>query len=130
MENDNTQQEQAVNIFTPGWDWTGATCVGKPEEWCPSEDLMKTDEWTKKIAPAAAQKCLGCPLFEQCGRYLESELDKPDTPLAGVLSGVLVYQKSDAQIRKALDRARNLHDSPSPAPTRKRKSKAGSGSKR
>lgn len=117
---------QAVNIFTPGYDWTGATCVGKPEEWCPGEDLMKTEEWTKKTAPAAAQACLTCPLFDQCASYLEEELDKPDTPLAGVLAGVLVYQKSDAQIRKALDRARVLRDSPSPAPKRKRKSRKAS----
>lgn len=98
-----------TDAFNTGYNWDGASCAGRPEEFCPGEDVMMTPEWTKETAPRVAQECLECPLFEQCDEYLTRELADPEAALSGILAGVMVVQKSRDQIMKALGKSRAKH---------------------
>jgi len=91
-------------LFGSESDWEGAKCLNRPDEFCPDEDIMSTTEWTKGIAPAVAEECLRCPVFEQCKDSLLEQFNDPDATPTGVMAGVVLVQKSKPQILKALGR--------------------------
>lgn len=72
---------------------------------------MTTSEWTKGIAPEKARECIGCPRFEQCEMSLLNQLDDEDLSPTGIMAGVVLVQKSQAQILKALDRVKAQRNS-------------------
>lgn len=96
-----------AQMFSSGTDWTGAPCVDRPEEFCPGEHIMTTSEWTKGIAPERAKECIGCPVFDQCKNSLLNQLDDEEISPTGIMAGVVLVQKSKAQILKALGKVEN-----------------------
>lgn len=103
-----------LNINT---DWTGAKCINRPAEFCPGEDIMTTSEWAKGTAPARAKECISCPLFDKCETLLMDQLEDEDLSPTGIMAGVVLVQKSPAQILKALAKVKNIR-TPHPTPTK------------
>ena len=85
-------------------DWTGARCINRPDEFCPREDIMTDENWTKKVALESAKECITCPAFKQCKKSLLEQLDDDDLKPTGIMAGVILVQKSDKQIRNALEK--------------------------
>lgn len=96
----------ATQMFNSATDWSGARCVDRPAEFCPGEDIMTTSEWTKGVAPERARECITCTRFEQCELSLLSQLADEEISPTGIMAGVVLVQKSQAQIMKALDRVK------------------------
>lgn len=111
---ENSSTSGIAQILGTEVEWSGARCINRPDEFCPKEDIMTDEKWTKQIAPARAKECLGCPAFEQCEKMLLEEMDAEDLHPTGIMAGVVLVQKSKKQILNALERVKNNRATSSP----------------
>lgn len=107
--NEDTKQSTPLQLFAASHTWDGATCLNRQDEFCPKEEIMIEPHWVKVTAPNVATECFTCPLFEQCRDFLIEQMNDEEVPTVGVMAGVVLMQKSNAQIQKALERSELFH---------------------
>lgn len=107
---ENASQNTPLQIFSATHEWEGATCLNRHDEFCPKEEIMIDPNWVKVTAPTVAVECFSCPLFAQCRDFLVEQMNDEEVPTVGVMAGVVLMQKSNAQIQKGIERAEYFNE--------------------
>lgn len=112
--NNSTDDMDVLNwaaTLNAEYNWDGAKCLNRPDEFCPKEEIMTDEKWTKQVAPDRAKECLKCPAFEQCKQFLLEQLEAEDLSPTGIMAGVVLVQKSQKQILNALAKVEKVRAS-------------------